>query len=412
MDQFETNLRDALRESGNRSSVASHVMARLASRRTSQARRRNLVLMAVAALSVLAALYLAVFRPLIIAPVAFVHSADGALHQGADVIAVGGRVQVGSMLHSEGGAVLTLADGSEVEMQAKSELSLQHADDGIRVDLGQGAVIVKAANQVENRRLYVTTKDITVSVVGTVFLVNAEPAGSRVAVLEGEVRVQRGTSERKLQPGEQVSTNPRMQFLSLSEEISWSEDAEAHLTLLLRSAPGRALIDAAARGRLETVQRLLGRGVDPNVSVPGDGSPLIVAARRGRMEVVRLLLESGADSNMPVPGDGNPLIAAAVQGHADVAALLLDRGARIDEAAPGDENALISASGEGRLNVVQLLVGRGANVNARVWSGPTLVRNGPTIGQSPGEWRSPLSMARSAGRRDVVQFLLSVGAKE
>ena len=412
MDQFETNLRDALRESGNRPSVASHVMARLASRRSSQARRRNLVLTAAAALSVLAALYLAVFRPLIIAPVAFVHSADGVLHQGADVIAVGERVQIGNTLHSEGRAVLTLADGSEVEMQAKSELSLQREDDGIRVDLGQGAVIVRAATQVENRRLYVETKDLTVSVVGTVFLVNAEQAGSRVAVLEGEVRVQRGTGERNLQPGEQVSTNLRMQFLPLSEEISWSGDAEAHLTLLLRSAPGRALIDAAARGRLETVQRLLGRGVDPNISVPGDGSPLIVAARRGRIEVVRLLLESGADSNMPVPGDGNPLIAAAVQGHADVATLLLDRGARIDEAAPGDENALISASGEGRLNVVQLLVGRGANVNARVWSGPTLVRNGPTIAQSPGEWRSPLSMARSAGRRDVVQFLLSVGAKE
>ena len=115
---------------------------------------------------------------------------------------------------------------------------------------------------------------------------------------------------------------------------------------------------------------------------------------------------------MPVPGDGNPLIAAAVQGRADVVGLLLDRGARIDEVVPGDENALISASREGRLNAVQLLVGRGANVNARVWSGPTLVRRGPTIAQSPGEWRTPLSMARSAGRQDVVRFLLSVGAKE
>jgi hypothetical protein len=334
------------------------------------------------------------------------------LRQAADVLAVGGRVQVGSTLHSEGRTVLMLADGSEVEMQAKSELSLQRADDGIRVDLGKGAVIVKAARQIKKRRLYLETKDITVFVVGTVFLVNAEQGGSRVGVLEGEVHVQRGTTERNLQPGEQLSTNSRMQFLPLSEEISWSGDAEAHLTLLSQSAPERALTDAAAGGRLETIQRLLDRGIDPNVSVPGDGSPLIVAARRGRIEVVRLLLESGADPNMPVAGEGNPLIAAAVQGRADVATLLLDAGARINEVVPGDENALISASGAGRLNVVQLLVVRGADVNARVWSGPSLVRTGPTISQSPGEWRTPLSMARSARRQDVVQFLLSVGAKE
>ena len=40
------------------------------------------------------------------------------------------------------------------------------------------------------------------SVVGTVFLVNAEEEGSRIAVIEGEVRVQPGTSEKSLRRGE------------------------------------------------------------------------------------------------------------------------------------------------------------------------------------------------------------------
>lgn len=56
-----------------------------------------------------------------------------------------------------------------------------------------------------------------VSVVGTVFLVNAEAEGSRVAVYEGEVRVQEGGKERKLRSGEQVATNPRMELLGPSE---------------------------------------------------------------------------------------------------------------------------------------------------------------------------------------------------
>jgi hypothetical protein len=39
-------------------------------------------------------------------------------------------------------------------------------------------------------------ENVTVSVVGTVFLVSAEEEGSRVAVIEGEVRVKQGTTEK------------------------------------------------------------------------------------------------------------------------------------------------------------------------------------------------------------------------
>ena len=48
---------------------------------------------------------------------------------------------------------------------------------------------------------------MTVSVVGTVFLVNADEDGSRVAVIEGEVRVQEGQHGDEAASREQVSTN-------------------------------------------------------------------------------------------------------------------------------------------------------------------------------------------------------------
>jgi len=64
-----------------------------------------------------------------------------------------------------------------------------------------------------------------------VFLVNAEEAGSRVAVIEGEVRVQQGEVTKKLLPGEQVSTNPIMQTVPVIQEIQWSRNALAHLAL-------------------------------------------------------------------------------------------------------------------------------------------------------------------------------------
>ncbi|MBI4471869.1 MAG: FecR domain-containing protein [Acidobacteria bacterium] len=56
-------------------------------------------------------------------------------------------------------------------------------------------MIVDAAQQLAGF-LYVQTKDVTVSVIGTVFLVNADEAGSRVAVIEGEVHVRQGETER------------------------------------------------------------------------------------------------------------------------------------------------------------------------------------------------------------------------
>jgi len=132
------------------------------------------------------------------------------------------------------GLVVRLADGSRVEMRAESELSLERASDGVRIRLQQGGVIVNAAKQ-RHGHLYVQTKDVTVSVVGTVFLVNADEQGSRVAVIEGEVHVQQGTTLKKLLPGDQVSTNPLMVPMPLAAEIAWSRNAAAHMALLRQS---------------------------------------------------------------------------------------------------------------------------------------------------------------------------------
>lgn len=146
------------------------------------------------------------------------------------------KIQYGQTVHSAetSGAVLVLLDQSRIEMRSQSELSLERADDGVRIRLSQGSVIVTAAKQ-RAGHLYVQTKDVTVSVVGTVFLVNAEEAGSRVAVIQGEVRVQQGGSSKQLLPGEQVSTNPIMPAVPVIQEIQWSRYAVQHLALLQQS---------------------------------------------------------------------------------------------------------------------------------------------------------------------------------
>jgi uncharacterized protein (TIGR03435 family) len=129
------------------------------------------------------------------------------------------------------GLQVTLADDSRVEMRAHAEMTVGPASDGILIGLKRGDIIVSAARQ-RDGHLYVQTRDMTVSVVGTVFLVNAGADGSRVGVIEGEVRVREGGRETRLRPGEQVATSSAIVARPLTEDINWSRNATAHLAIL------------------------------------------------------------------------------------------------------------------------------------------------------------------------------------
>jgi uncharacterized protein (TIGR03435 family) len=154
-------------------------------------------------------------------------------------------IKAGEIIRSNGGpgGTLVLTDGSRIEMRSHTELFLEAATDGIRIVLNNGSVIVNAAKQENGRHLYVQTKDVTVSVVGTVFLVNAEEEGSRVVVIEGKVHVKQREGERNLIQGEQVVTNPRMELLPVTSEIVRSPKAEARVAQLEQNA---AQVTAAA----------------------------------------------------------------------------------------------------------------------------------------------------------------------
>lgn len=160
------------------------------------------------------------------------------------------------------GAVLTLADGSRVEMRERSELALANRRDGATVQLLRGDVIVEAAKQGSRRHLGVTTDDCVVSVVGTVFTVASGTKGSRVGVLEGEVRVARGRETSTLRPGDQIATHASLRQVSLADEVAWSHDAERHLERVralhgLGRDLGAVLDKAVAQANLRSSTALL-----------------------------------------------------------------------------------------------------------------------------------------------------------
>lgn len=155
------------------------------------------------------------------------------------------------------GAVLRLADGSLVEVRERSELSLAPRRDGTAIRVTRGGIIVEAAPQREGH-LYVATDDCLVSVTGTIFAVSHGTKGSRVSVVEGEVRVAQGRDETVLRPGQQVATRPGMAAVPVEEEVAWSRDGERYVALLRElKALDRELTRALARTGLRYDSRLL-----------------------------------------------------------------------------------------------------------------------------------------------------------
>ncbi len=156
-----------------------------------------------------------------------------------------------------GSAVVRLNDGSLLEIRQRSELRLEDSRRGTTIDLERGSVIVQAADQ-RQRHLYVATEDCLVSVTGTIFSVNHGTKGSRVSVIEGEVKVAHSGEETVLEPGQQVATHVNLGVVAVADEIAWSRDVDHYLDLLQEfSQLRRELQQNVSRPGLRYDSRLL-----------------------------------------------------------------------------------------------------------------------------------------------------------
>ncbi|HEY7184644.1 MAG TPA: FecR domain-containing protein, partial [Blastocatellia bacterium] len=129
-------------------------------------------------------------------------------------------------------AVMKLGDGTLVEMRERSEFSVDDTTAGATINLERGQVIVQAAKQRSDRKLFVQTDDSLVSVTGTIFSVNSGAKGARVSVIEGEVHVDNAGKARVLHAGEQTTTHDSIDRVPVREEIAWSRDADRYIKML------------------------------------------------------------------------------------------------------------------------------------------------------------------------------------
>lgn len=156
---------------------------------------------------------------------------------GSRQLAAGEQLQKGEHVRTakDSNAVLRLADGSTVEMRERSEFSVSENMSGVTIRLDRGDVIVEAAKQ-HNGRLYVQTPDSLVSVKGTIFGVEAGTKGSRVSVVEGEVKVNHGGKDETLLPGDQTTTNPGLDKATVQQNVAWSRSASKYASIVTELA--------------------------------------------------------------------------------------------------------------------------------------------------------------------------------
>jgi len=151
----------------------------------------------------------------------------------ARIIPAGYHVRSGEKIRTAKGstAVVRLLDGSLVEMAERSDVSVAREWKGTTIHLDGGQVIVQAAKQ-RTGRLYVATEDGLVSVKGTIFSVRRGTKGSRVAVVEGVVRVNFGDNTTELTAGEEATSSAAVSKVPVQNEIAWSRNSAKYLALL------------------------------------------------------------------------------------------------------------------------------------------------------------------------------------
>lgn len=154
-------------------------------------------------------------------------------------------------------AMVRMADGSLIEMNERAALSLDAGRKGNTIHLDRGRIIVQAAKQ-RKRHLFVATRDAQVAVTGTIFAVNHGTKGSRVSVLEGEVRVKQASRDNILHPGDQVTTHASVAAVPIRREIAWSKDSARYEQLLAElTALGKDIDAQVERPGLRYSTRLL-----------------------------------------------------------------------------------------------------------------------------------------------------------
>lgn len=145
-------------------------------------------------------------------------------------------------------------------------------------------------------------------------------------------------------------------------------------------------------GDVNTVKEIIGKGMNPNLTLPNKDTLLTFAYRSDAWAVVKVLLENElVDVNHANAFGETPLMLAVFKNRPDDVEELLKRGANVNM--EKGWTPLHYAATEGNVALLERLIKAGADVNAQTSAGVT-----------------PLMMAARKPSRAAVKVLLKAGA--
>jgi uncharacterized protein len=124
-----------------------------------------------------------------------------------------------------------------------------------------------------------------------------------------------------------------------------------------------AMMDAAERGDLSAINRLLTVGTKVDVRDEGLRTPLYLAVVHNRIEAVKLLLSEGASVNAQARDLDTPWLLAGALGRADILRLMIPRGPDLAIHNRFGGTALIPACEKGHVEAVRVLLDTAIDVN-------------------------------------------------
>ncbi|HWI78186.1 MAG TPA: ankyrin repeat domain-containing protein [Ramlibacter sp.] len=202
----------------------------------------------------------------------------------------------------------------------------------------------------------------------------------------------------------------------------------------VRAQPAAAtsLVEAAARGDLAQVRRLLGAGA-PIEQRDGRGrTPVLAATAGNHVEVVRALIARGADVNAQDSQHDSAFLLAGAEGYTDIVRATLAAGADLKSTNRYGGTALIPACHHGHVETVRLLLATPIavdHVNNLGWTAlleavilgdggaahseivRMLIAHRANVNLADKDGVTPLAHARQRGQGRVVEMLVAAGAR-
>jgi len=186
------------------------------------------------------------------------------------------------------------------------------------------------------------------------------------------------------------------------------------------------LVDAAARGKLATVQVLVQGGAVMDARSRDGTTAIMAAVQSEQWAVARFLLQIGADANAILETGETMLACAARRSDLETVEVFIQRGAAVRATSQDGLTAVLAAATVGKGGTVRLLVENGADVNTMLESGEsllafvakngglvtvrTLVQAGALVNAASRSGMTAVAAAAQSNEWPVVEFLLENGA--